>query len=236
MLARLQALEQMERWARAGERESAGANRSALIDRINQSAGVPVGSPYCAAAIAFAFKVAAGISDFGGTLGDASVGYLEKWARDKGWLHTRPFRGDAFAWQLDGDTWPDHAGMVRKVISWGGLLFTVDTVEANTSSSAAGSQDEGCGFHFRRRTFRRGRVLFVRDPRESLKNPEPVARTTGQAPEPRPSSRIRRCDVAVDGKLVLRAQRLDSEKFLERLPRLILRAKHAVTIDIREGK
>lgn len=178
--ARLVALDQMLAWADAGEHESSGRNRSPLIDEINRAAGVPLGSPYCAAAIHYAFQKA-GITDFGGPH-DASVGYVEEWAREHGYLKTRPFRGDAFCWQLDGDGWPDHAGMAVKVRSWGGVLFTVDTVEANTSSGNAGSQDDGGGFYRRRRTFRRGRVLFVRDPRKARR--DPFRRTPNRKPKP----------------------------------------------------
>lgn len=168
-LARLVALDAMLEQAAEGERETDGSNRSPLIDKINMAAGVPVGSPYCASSVRYAFAQA-GVPDFGGP-GAASVGFTEQWAKDRGYLKKRPFRGDAFAWQIDGDSWPDHAGMVVRVISWGGVLFTVDTVEANTSSSKAGSQGEGGGWYLRRRTFTRGRVTFVRDPRRATKDP-----------------------------------------------------------------
>lgn len=167
--ARFVALDQMCAWADAGETESGGYNRSPLIDKLNRDAGVPVGSSYCATAIHGAFKVA-GIDDFGGPA-CASVEQTLRWADGKGWLKTRPFAGDVGGWYLDGDSWADHEVMVAKVRSWGGLLFTLDTVEANTSSGDQGSQADGPGFHRRRRTVRRGTMKFVRDPRKATKDP-----------------------------------------------------------------
>jgi hypothetical protein len=173
--ARFVALDWMVEQARKGEHESKGANRSPLIDKINKAAGVPLGSSYCAAALRYAFSLA-GVA-FGGSHA-ASVGYEEQWAREQGYLVTRPLHGDVFNWRIDGDSWPDHTGMVLKVRSWGGVVFTIDTVEANTSSGNAGSQADGGGWFFRRRTFVRGRVKFVRDPRHASKDPF--------APKPKP--------------------------------------------------
>lgn len=167
--ARLVALDWMLDQADHGQHESAGPNRSPLIDKINENAGVALGSSYCAAAVKYGFHVA-GIDDFGGPHA-ASVGYVDEWAAAEHYRVTRPLAGDAFCWNLDGDNWPDHAGMVIHVISWGGLLFTVKTAEANTSSSVAGSQSDGGGWYRRTRTFRRGRVDFVRDPRVATKDP-----------------------------------------------------------------
>lgn len=167
--ARFVALDQMFDWADEGQHESKGANRSPLIDKINKAAGVPLGSSYCAAAGKAAFSVA-GIADFGGPHA-ASVGFVDDWARSRGYIVKRPLRGDAFCWKIDGDNWPDHFGMVVKVRSWGGLVFTIDTVEANTSSGNVGSQADGGGWYRRRRTFTRGRVDFVRDPRMAAKDP-----------------------------------------------------------------
>lgn len=187
-LARLVALDQMRAWADAHEHETQGRNRSPLIDRINKAAGVPLGSPYCAAAVRAAFA-AAGVG-FGGPH-PASVGYVEQWARGKGWLHARPYRGDVFCWQLDGDSWPDHAGIVDKTLSWGGVWFTCWTVEANTSSGNAGSQSDGGGFYRRRRSFRRGRVEFVHDPRKAKR--DPFAKPKRKPPKPgRPKTAPRR--------------------------------------------
>jgi hypothetical protein len=166
--ARFVALDWMLEQARKHEHESNGPNRSPLIDRINKAAGVPLGSSYCAAALRYAFGIA-GVT-FGGPHA-ASVGYEEQWAREHGYLVTRPLHGDVFNWRIDGDGWPDHTGMVVRVRSILGLYFIIDTVEANTSSGNAGSQADGGGWFCRQREFVRGRVKFVRDPRPATKDP-----------------------------------------------------------------
>lgn len=179
--ARVKALQEMEQLCRKGiQEEPPGSNRGPLIDEINRDAGVPVGSAYCMAAVTWCFK-RLGIdlvALLGSELADASVGFAEDGARKAGILHERPFRGDVFTWRLDGDSWADHAGFVRRVLSIGGLFYVCLTAEANTSGSNAGSQDDGGGFHFRTRSFRKGRVNFIRvpgswSPRPPVRPPRP---------------------------------------------------------------
>ena len=61
----------------------------------------------------------------------ASVGFLERAARERGWLTTRPLRGDIFCVRYEGDSWPDHTGLVIGVNPDGSLR----TVEGNTSDA-----------------------------------------------------------------------------------------------------
>lgn len=93
----------------------------------------------------------------------ASVGYFEQWAEKAGYLVSRPLKGDIVTFRFDDDNWPDHIGFVVKVLGLGPIL-TLKTVEGNTSSGEAGSQDDGDGVFVRRRVIRRSKLRFIRIP------------------------------------------------------------------------
>jgi hypothetical protein len=95
--------------------------------------------------------------------GTASVGQAVAWARSKGYVVTRPYRGDHFAMLLDGDSWADHTGQVVRVVSLGPLGYLCNTVEGNTGS---GSVDEGDGVYLRTRFLSKSRTIFYRVPGE----------------------------------------------------------------------
>ncbi len=125
-------------------------NRGPLIDRWNQDAGVPVGSSWCMSFVHGMYLKA------GKTIGGwASVGFFETWAAANGELVDRPFKGDIVCYDWNGDGWPDHVGIVERVLAlrWKGRLFVgwIQTVEGNTSSGLAGSQSNGDGVYRRRR-------------------------------------------------------------------------------------
>lgn len=96
--------------------------------------------------------------------GTASVGIAVGWARGKGYLVSRPYRGDHFAMQLTSDSWPDHTGQIVRVLSLGSLGYLCTTVEGNTSSGEAGSIDEGDGVYVRTRFLSKSRTIFYRVP------------------------------------------------------------------------
>lgn len=95
--------------------------------------------------------------------GTASVGFAVAWAKAHDWIVDRPYRGDHFAMQLDGDNWPDHTGQIVRVLSLGPLGFLCSTVEGNTGS---GSIDEGDGVYPRTRWLSKSRTVFYRAPGE----------------------------------------------------------------------
>jgi len=126
-----------------GVKESpAGSNRGPLIDKWLRSAGIAVsetnpraqGAPWCMAFVHAMYK-AEGV-DLGG---GASVGFFQDWARKHGELVTRPLRGDIVCYDWDSNGWPDHVGIVVRVLAlrWRGKAFAgyVKTVEGNTSVS-----------------------------------------------------------------------------------------------------
>lgn len=139
-------------------------NRGHLIDIWNKAAGVPVGSPWCMSFLRACFKKA-GVA-LGGS---ASVGFFEEWAILSGDpVVRRPFKGDVVCYRWDADDWPDHVGIVEKVLAlrWRGRAFAgwIQTVEGNTSPGVRGSQANGGGVYRRRRWISRCRFVRIRDP------------------------------------------------------------------------
>lgn len=144
-----------------GTTEVGGNNRGPVVDKIESADSLPgIGYAWCQSAVNYAWKLATGDMLAGGT---ASVGLFVSWAKSKGYVVTRPYRGDHVAYQFDSDNWPDHVGMVEKVLQLG-PTFILQTIEGNTSSGEAGSQDDGDGIYRRRRIVRASRVVFVRVP------------------------------------------------------------------------
>ena len=65
--------------------------------------------------------------------GGASVGFFEGWAREHGYELVRPRRGDIVCFEWAQDNWPDHVGIVERVLTllfkdgrFTGLLRTVE--------------------------------------------------------------------------------------------------------------
>lgn len=120
--------------------------------------GVRGGYPWCAAFACGAFEAA------GRKIGPpqrASVGYFEAWAKQHGYLVGRPYRGDLVCYRFDSDNWPDHIGIVQKVLSTPvkGKPFLIRVVEGNTSLT---SNDNGGKVMVRTRLA--SRCKFVRIP------------------------------------------------------------------------
>lgn len=123
-----------------------------------QANGIRGGYPWCAAFATYAFKWA------GRTIGDArraSVGFFEAWGREHGYLVKRPFRGDLVCYRFDSDNWPDHIGIVERVLALprGGRPILVRVIEGNTAFG-----DDANGGKVMLRTRRASRCQFVRIP------------------------------------------------------------------------
>lgn len=111
-----------------------GSNRGPLIDKWNAAVGVPLGTAWC---LSFVHGMYA---ECGTNLGGhALVESFEQWASQKGYLVTRPFRGDIVCFDWNADNWYDHVGIVRKVLAlrWRGKTFAglIATVEGNTGNA-----------------------------------------------------------------------------------------------------
>lgn len=157
--ARLRALDHAVSYL--GTKESPpGSNRGYLIDIWNKAAGVTVGSPWCMSFLRACFKKA-GVELGGG----ASVGFFEEWAILSGEpVVGRPFKGDIICYRFDSDNWPDHVGIVEKVLAlrWQSHVFTgwVKTIEGNT---AWGDDADGGQVQRRRRWIKRAKFVRIRD-------------------------------------------------------------------------
>lgn len=148
--------------------EPPGSNRGPLIDKWNEGAGVPVGSPYCEAFQHTAVWLPVGVKLGGGAYTPATVA----WGQAQGYERRRPWRGYLVFFDWDRDGTVDHAGIVEKVLAlrWKGGRFVglIRTVEANTSAGILGSQSDGGGVHRRLRWVNPG-TRFLRIPDEAVK-------------------------------------------------------------------
>jgi hypothetical protein len=134
------------------------SNRGPLIDSWNRAAGVPVGSRWCMSFVHSMF-LACGRALGGG----ASVGNFEAWVRHGGGqLVARPFAGDVVCYRFDADDWPDHTGIVERVLAlrWSGRTFVgwVRIVEGNTS---LGNDANGGAVMRRTRWIKRARFARI---------------------------------------------------------------------------
>lgn len=156
--------------ARKGVREVGGNNRGPRVSMYQGLDGLKIdpdtGYPWCAS------FVVAGYELVGRPLVElhesASVGLLLGAAGKHGWVVSKPLRGDlvCFFWGGSGDSWPDHIGFVRGVKG-----STLLTVEGNTSSGRAGSQDDGDGVFMRERSMTAIKMRYIRVPGEK-ENPD----------------------------------------------------------------
>jgi hypothetical protein len=139
-----------------------GSNWGPRVSEYITSAGYTGPVPWCMCFQHWSFR-RVGV-DLGGW---GSVGMFEQWAVKHGYQQpARPLRGDLVCYRWGADDWPDHVGIVDRVLAlrWKGRTFTgwVRTVEGNTSSGKSGSQDDGDGVYVRRRWIVRAK--FVRVP------------------------------------------------------------------------
>lgn len=156
---RERALELVLQLAAEHVHEVGGNNRGPMVAAFLRSCGIDVPAAWCMALWHYAFA-RVGLVIGGG----ASVGNFQEWGKANGDLVTRPLRGDLGCWHSDSTSWPFHVFGVEHVLSLGPAGFLLRTVEGNTSSGVAGSQDDGDGVYRRTRRIPRNELVFVRVP------------------------------------------------------------------------
>lgn len=157
MLAREKAVRIALAEAKRGVRE-VGSNRGPRVEMYQRADGLPgEGYAWCASFVNWCFLKAGRPLDE--LKRSASVGFLEQYAKQQGWMAAKPARGDVFVYRAkDGDSWPDHTGFVVNVNADGSLR----TVEGNTSSVSIA---EGDGVYVKTRpAWFRDRCTYIRVP------------------------------------------------------------------------
>ncbi len=162
---RLAVLAQAKKYVGVKE-HPAGSNRGPHIDRWCRWANGLVGYPWCAAFLCGMVREGCGL--IVPVPGRASVGFLEAWAKQVGAIVQRPFRGDWVCYNFTTDNWPDHIGVIDRVLAvrWRGGKFvgTIRTIEGNTS---AGNDANGGQVQVRWRAAHR--CTFIRIKNSMLK-------------------------------------------------------------------
>lgn len=124
-------------------REATGRNDGAWVTAILNGVQLGAGYKWCGALVKFVLDVA-GVKTPGITAREfASVAEIRQWALAKGIVSRTPGRGYGAFRKSRGVS---HVG-----ISIGSLLGFTRSVEGNTSSGEAGSQDDGGGLYGRNR-------------------------------------------------------------------------------------
>lgn len=149
------ALHAMQTLVDRGLQETDGRNRSPEIDTMNTFVGNPMGAPYCAAAVSYAFYLAAKSGEkgwrfpfSGGSLAlFRSFDKLGMSSRDPQIL--RKWRGALGGW-TEADGRHGHIFFIKgRLTDASGKVVALQTLEANTS--AQGHIREGDGFQERLR-------------------------------------------------------------------------------------
>jgi hypothetical protein len=160
MNTRSKALEVAQRFI--GVRENpAGSNNGFWVGKfLREGGGIEPPAPWCAAFVCYCYKVAGRPLTFPNR---ASVGFFRAWMEKNGYLVDRPLKGDIVCYNFDSDDWPDHIGIVERVLAlrWRDRLFVgwIQVVEGNTSLT---NQADG-GRVMRRRRWA-NRCVFGRIP------------------------------------------------------------------------
>lgn len=144
--------------AKKGVHEEGGNNRGPRVREYLKEVGLGEGFSWCDAFVSWCLHRAAGHR-----LPIESAGVIITWAeaRKRGWLVSRPLRGDLFMPDFNGNgRFDDHVGFVVRVLKLG-PLWTLRTVEGNTGSV---SQSDGDGVYVKTRVCLASRVAFVRVP------------------------------------------------------------------------
>lgn len=124
--------------------------------------GVRGGFPWCASFMWCMFD------DVGmkirGLVHPALVESWVTWAKEKGYVVTRPLQGDVCCFDWDSNGWRDHIGIVEKVLAlrWkdGKFVGWVRSIEGNTSS-----RDDSNGGEVQRRwRWMNGKQVYIRIP------------------------------------------------------------------------
>lgn len=111
-----------------------GSNWGPRVSQYIKSTGYNFPLPWCLAFVHWCYeKVGVELG------GKALVQAFDNWAKDNGYLVSRPRRGDIVCYDFDNNNWDDHVGIVAKVLAlrWspsGKFVGWVKTVEGNTAS------------------------------------------------------------------------------------------------------
>lgn len=159
MSTRMKALEVAQRFV--GVRENPpGSNWGFWVGKFLGSAGWTKPAPWCAAFVCYCYEVAGRPLTFPNR---ASVGFFENWLDKHGYIVDRPLKGDVVCYRFDSDNWPDHIGIVERVLAirWRDRKFVgwIQVIEGNTSLT---NQADG-GRVMRRRRWA-NRCVFGRIP------------------------------------------------------------------------
>ena len=133
-------------------RETNGKNRSKQIDLYNKTAGVPLGSPYCAAGVYWCFKTASDslkVKNILKQTGSANGQF--DYCRAKGVKDSvyNAGSGSLIVWKYNS-SYNGHIEIVNRVLN----SSNVETIGFNTSSGTSGSQRDGEGVYIRQRNIR----------------------------------------------------------------------------------
>lgn len=142
-----------------GVKETAGKNRSSQIDLYNKTAGVSLGSPYCAAGIYWSFKTAADSLKVKNIIKQtASANGQYDYCKSKGTKDSiyKANKSSLIVWKYS-NSYNGHIEIINKVLNNG----NVETIGFNTSSGASGSQRDGEGVYKRQRNikYKLGKML-----------------------------------------------------------------------------
>lgn len=179
--------------AKLGIREVGGNNHGPWVKKFLAEVGLPEGYAWCDA-----FQSYEEHAVFGKRLPieSASVAQTYAFARNVGWVVSSPARGDLVLYDFDGDgQTDDHIGIVTRVVTTGGGLYTLQTVEGNTGD---GSAADGDGVYVRTRIVRTSSVAFVRIPGEVPSPPKKTTIKYSAAPEQVSEHGQGQADVPVD--------------------------------------
>lgn len=163
--------------AKAGVREQGGANTGPRVRQYQAATSLGgTGWPWCAAFVNWCFAQAG--RELVELHESASVGFLDQYARANGWIVNTPQRGDVFCYRAaDGDTWPDHTGIVLRRNPDG----SIRTVEGNTSGSSIA---EGDGVYVKERpVWFADRCSYIRVPGDTTVPPKLVRWAIKDTPE-----------------------------------------------------
>lgn len=121
--------------------EPAGSNSGPRVRQYQAATSLGgTGWPWCMAFVCWCYKQ----SGHKLAYPTASVGLFLTWATKVGDVVSRPFRGDLVCYRFDADNWPDHVGIVERVLALprGGKPYLIRTIEGNTSfgNNANGGQ------------------------------------------------------------------------------------------------
>ena len=164
MLFRLLAITQAAKYIGVKE-QPPYSNRGPLIDQWQRNTNGIVGYPWCAAFL-YCMFLGAGIDlrSKMGLMGPSFVQNWVNWAKQRGYVVRRPFRGDVVCFDWNEDQTRDHIGIVERVLAlrWSGGVFVglVRTIEGNTG---AGNDSNGGQVQRRWRWVNKSTV-FIRIP------------------------------------------------------------------------